>query len=336
VTLPPLSDSEVANNLVPAAEVVRLTKEEGTHAATASPHGRYFMDTWSHLNQPPTMVLRDFSGADLRVLEEPIDIPRNKYTFGKVELNEVPMADGSTTSAIFVYPPDFNPDQKYPVWLRTYAGPHAPAVKNAWSARLPEQLLANLGIVVITFDPRSASGYGAISAWLAYRKLAVEETKDLLSVCEWLEKQSWADHRRIGLSGHSYGGYFTAYAMTHCDKICAGVAGAPVTDWANYDTMYTERFMSTPQDNPDGYRQSSVIPAAANLKGRLLLIHGLKDDNVHPENTMQLAHALQQANKPFELMLYPTARHPISGDHYNRLVFNFMVQAMGKPEAMQP
>jgi len=107
VPLSPLYDSNVPNNFVPAAEVVRLTKEEGTHAATASRHGRYFMDTWSHLNQPPTMVLRDFSGVDVRVLEEPIDIPRNRYSFGKVELKEVPMADGSTTSAIFVYPPDF-------------------------------------------------------------------------------------------------------------------------------------------------------------------------------------------------------------------------------------
>jgi dipeptidyl aminopeptidase/acylaminoacyl peptidase len=190
--------------------------------------------------------------------------------------------------------------------------------------------------VVITFDPRSASGYGAKSAWLAYRQLGVEETKDLLAVCNWLEEQKWADMSRIGLSGHSYGGYFTSYAMTHCDKISAGIAGAPVTDWANYDTIYTERFMSTPQENPDGYKASSVVAAASRLHGRLLLLHGLKDDNVHPENSLQLVHALQKANKQFDLMLYPTSRHGIYGDHYNKLVFNFMVEAMGKPEARQP
>ena len=196
--------------------------------------------------------------------------------------------------------------------------------------------MANLGIVVITFDPRTASGYGAKSAWQAYRNLGVEETKDLESVCDWLANQSWVNTSRIGMSGHSYGGYFVAYAMTHSDKLSAGISGAPVTDWAHYDTIYTERFMSTPRDNPAGYKQSSVVEAAANLHGRLLILHGLKDDNVHPENTIQLAHALQNANKQFELMLYPTSRHSISGSHYEKLLFNFIVDAMGKPEAKQP
>jgi dipeptidyl aminopeptidase/acylaminoacyl peptidase len=137
------------------------------------------------------------------------------------------------------------------------------------------------------------------------------------------------------MSGHSYGGYFTSYAMTHCDKLCAGIAGAPVTDWAHYDTIYTERFMSTPQENPEGYRNASVITNASKLHGRLLLLHGLLDDNVHPENSIQLVHALQEANKQFDLMLYPTARHPISGDHYNKLLWNFIVRAMGHPDAVR-
>ena len=318
------------------SEPVRLSNGGGTHVAACSRHGRFVVDSWSSLLQPPTVTLRDFTGRELRTLDEPIPIPYEKYTFGEVRLQEVPMADGSVTSAVFVYPPDFDRQKKYPVWLKTYAGPHSPSVKDAWSARLPEQLLANLGIVVITFDPRSASGYGAQSAWLAYRKLGVEETRDLVSVCDWLQAQGWADMTRIGLSGHSYGGYFTSYAMTHCDRICAGIAGAPVTDWANYDSIYTERFMSTPQENPEGYQRSSVVASASNLSGRLLLLHGMKDDNVHPENTLQLVHALQEADKQFDLMLYPTARHGIRGDHYNKLLFNFIVEAMGKPEAKQP
>jgi dipeptidyl aminopeptidase/acylaminoacyl peptidase len=123
--------------------------------------------------------------------------------------------------------------------------------------------------------------------------------------------------------------------MTHCDRISAGISGAPVTDWANYDSIYTERFMSTPQLNPEGYKKSSVIETASALHGRLLILHGLKDDNVHPENTIQLVHALEQANKQFDLMLYPTARHGIYGSHYNKLLFNFMVETMGRPEARQ-
>jgi dipeptidyl-peptidase-4 len=335
-------DSPIAENIYrvalyrPSAEVQRLSKEDGMHAASVSLHGTYFADSWSSLTQPTTVVLRDNQANDLRVLEEPIEVPTDRYQFGHVEFRDLPMSDGSTTKAVFILPPDFDESKVYPVWLKTYAGPHAPSVKNSWNSRLPDHLLANLGIVVITFDPRSASGKGAKSAWLAYRQLGVEETKDLLSVCDWLDSQSWVDSKRIGLSGHSYGGYFTAYAMTHTSRIAAGIAGAPVTDWAHYDTIYTERFMSTPALNPDGYRKSSVIAAASQLTGRLLLLHGLKDDNVHPENTLQLVHTLQQANKQFELMLYPTSRHGIYGSHYNKLLFNFMVDAMGKPEARQP
>jgi dipeptidyl aminopeptidase/acylaminoacyl peptidase len=122
--------------------------------------------------------------------------------------------------------------------------------------------------------------------------------------------------------------------MTHLDCICAGISGAPVTDWAHYDTIYTERFMSTPQRNPEGYRNSSVVNVAANLRGRLLLLHGMKDDNVHPENTLQLVHALQQADRQFELMIYPPARHGIFGTHYQRLLFEFVLRNMGRAEAI--
>ncbi len=335
-------DSHIAENVYrislkdSSAAVVRLSPEVGHHTATVSRQGSFFVDSFSGLNLPTKISLRDSTGAELRVIEEPTAIPSDKYRFGKVELRDVPMADGSSTAAIFILPPDFDPDLKYPVWLKTYGGPHSPSVKDAWNSRLGDHLLANLGIVVIYYDPRSASGCGAKSAWLAYRQLGTEETKDLISVCDWLERQGWADMARIGQSGHSYGGYFTSYAMTHTDRLCAGIAGASVTDWSHYDTIYTERFMSTPQDNQAGYQSSSVVAAASKLHGRLLLLHGLKDDNVHPENTIQLMRALQEAGKQFEVMFYPTSRHAIHGAHYNTTMFNFIVEAMGKPEAKRP
>lgn len=332
-------DSRIAENLYrvslsdTAAPLQRLTPEDGQHTASVSPGGSWIADTASSMTLPPRVVMRDHAGKEVRVLSERTPLPSDRYVFGQVEQRDVPMADGSTTRAIFVLPPDFNPSVRYPIWLRTYAGPHAPQVRDAWNPRLADHLLANQGIVVITWDPRSASGYSAKSAWIAWKKLGVEETRDLVSLCDWLATQSWADTSHIGQNGHSYGGYFTAYAMTHCDKLCAGIAGAPVTDWANYDTIYTERFMSTPAENPDGYRTASVVAAANQLKGRLLLSHGLKDDNVHPENALQLVHALQGANKQFDVMFYPTARHGIVNGHYNALMFNFIVRAMGKPEA---
>ena len=333
-------DSNIAENIYRInlnrhGDIVRLTPDDGYHRAKVSTHGAYFVDSWSNLHQPTSAGLRNSRGMLLRQLQQPAAVPVDKYRFGEVLLRDVPMADGSATSAIFVLPPDFDVEKKYPVWLMTYGGPHAPGVRDAFSLRLLEQSLANQGIVVIRFDPRSASGYSAKSAWLAYRQLGVEETRDLESVCDWLSAQAWVDSRRIGMNGHSYGGYFTAYAMTHTNRLCAGIAGAPVTDWKNYDTIYTERFMSTPEDNPEGYKISSVTEAADRLQGRLLILHGLMDDNVHPANSMQLIHRLQNADKAFEMMVYPTARHGIRGSHYQRLLYNFIVDAMGKPEARE-
>ncbi|MEO2035453.1 MAG: prolyl oligopeptidase family serine peptidase, partial [Planctomycetaceae bacterium] len=141
--------------------------------------------------------------------------------------------------------------------------------------------------------------------------------------------QTWANAARIGMSGHSYGGFLTSYLMTHSDCLAAGIAGSPVTDWANYDSIYTERYMGTPQENPNGYRNSSVVAAASHLHGRLLLVHGLRDDNVHPANTFQLVRALQEANKQFDLMIYPRARHGIHDQHYRRLQYDFILQSLG-------
>ena len=332
-------DSPIAENVYRVAlqgvpgEAERLTAEPGQHNVVPAPQGTWLLDEHSSLQRPSQAVLRKGDGSVVRVLSEGQPLPRDKYRFGAVELRQLPMADGTETAAIFVLPPNFDPARRYPVWLRTYAGPHRPQVRDLWNPRLPDHLLANHDIVVITFDPRSASGYSAASAWKAWRQLGVEETKDLVAVCDWLQQQSWADASRIGLSGHSYGGYFTAWAMTHTNRISAGIAGAPVTDWRHYDSIYTERFMGTPADNPEGYRRASVTEAAAALQGRLLVVHGMLDDNVHPENTLELVHRLQQAERQFELMLYPTARHPIVNSHYSRLTFNFIVRAMGRPEA---
>ena len=331
-------DSHIAENvyrinLRQHGDIVRLTPDDGHHTAKVSTYGSFFVDAWSNLHQATSVDLRNHEATLIRQLQAADQPPFDKYRFGEVQLREVPMADGTTTSAVFVLPPNFDTGTRYPVWLMTYGGPHHPGVKDSFSMRLMEQLLANQEIVVIRFDPRSASGYGAKSAWLAYRKLGSEETRDLVSVCDWLATQTWVDSSRIGMNGHSYGGYFTSYAMTHCDKLCAGIAGAPVTDWANYDTIYTERFMSTPADNPDGYKSASVTEAAANLHGRLLVLHGLMDDNVHPANTIQLVHKLQKANKQFEVMFYPTSRHGIRGTHYDKLLYNFIVDSLGKPES---
>ena len=313
--------------------VSRLTPDDGHHGVSVSPGGSFFLDTCSSLQVPERVSLWTSGGQEVRVLQEESVVPRDQWRLGELRLQELPMADGTETTAILTLPPEFDATKKYPVWLMIYGGPRYPMVKNAWQNRMPEHLLANQGIVVVRFDPRTASGYGARSAWNAYRQLGVEETRDIESVCDWLASRSWVDADRIGMSGSSYGGYLTAYAMTHSKRLCAGVAVASVTDWANYDSIYTERYMSTPDENPDGYRRSSVVRAASDLHGRLLIIHGMMDDNVHPENSFQLIHELQKANRGFEMMLYPTAKHGISGTHFERLVYQFILKSLGLPGA---
>ena len=245
----------------------------------------------------------------------------------------IPTRDGTSLEAEIILPPDLTAGKTYPVWLMTYAGPHMPTVAETWSGgRLAEQALATEGVIVFRVDPRSASGNGASSAWTAYRRLGVRELDDLKDAVAWLLKaKPFADPKRVGIEGHSYGGFMTAFAMTHSDVFAAGIAGAPVTDWRDYDSIYTERYMGLPQDNPDGYDATSVVKAARKLHGRLLLAHGAADDNVSIRNTLRLVSALQAADKDFELMIYPSSRHGRFGPHFSRLRVEFIRRAFGLP-----
>jgi dipeptidyl-peptidase-4 len=215
--------------------------------------------------------------------------------------------------AMMIVPPSFDPARKYPVYQYVYGGPRAQVVQDEWQRDegMFWQLLAQRGIVVFLVDNRSASGKGSAPAFSIYRNPGAGELRDLEDAAAWLERQSFVDPERLLLYGWSYGGFMASYAMTHSDTWRAAIAGAPVTDWRTYDSVYTERIMGTPKNNPEGYAASSVVEAAARLSGPLLLIHGDNDDNVHPQNTTRLANTLQIQGKPFEMMIYPRARHTI-------------------------
>jgi dipeptidyl-peptidase-4 len=192
------------------------------------------------------------------------------------------------------------------------------------------QLLAQSGIIVWICDNRTASGKGTESVWPVYKRLGEVELNDIEDGVAWLKRQPYVDSTRIGIHGWSYGGYMTTYALTHSKSFVMGIAGGTLSDWRNYDTVYTERFMGLPQDNPDGYRNSSPRWAAADLHGQLLLMHGAIDDNVHVQNTLQFAYELQKANKPFRLMLYPKSRHGVTDPalerHMRSAMFDFTVE----------
>jgi dipeptidyl-peptidase-4 len=329
-------DSPIASNLYRAkldgSGVERLTKTAGDHRVSLSPKGKLFIDNCSNSRTPTQVRLYRIDGTLVRSLDTNPVYQREEYRFGAYELVQIKTPDGFLLEGSLLKPANFDPQKRYPVWFMTYGGPHAPTVSDTWSGgRLADEAKANMGFVVFHCDPRSASGKGACSTWTAYRQLGVQEMKDIETAINWLKSHPFVDGSRIGMSGRSYGGFMTAYAMTHSKLFAAGIAGAPVTDWRNYDTIYTERYMNTPQENPDGYRNTSVVAAARNLHGRLLIMHGLLDDNVHVQNSVQLVEALQRANKEFEVMFYPRARHNMFGTHYTQLTYDFMGRAL-QPE----
>ncbi len=303
----------------------RLTAGAGDHRITVDPKSRLFIDTWSDTKTPTQVRLYNVDRTLARTLDTNPVYALEEYRRGTFERVRIKLTDGFEMEGSLLKPPDFDATKRYPVWVMTYGGPAAPTVRDVWgTGRLRDEMLAQKGYVVFRCDPRSASGQGASVTWTAYRQLGVQELKDLEAAVDWLVKHPWVDGDRIGLSGHSYGGFLTAFALTHSKKFAAGVAGAPVTDWRNYDTIYTERYMNTPQENPEGYKATSVVAAAAKLHGRLLLLHGLMDDNVHPQNSLQLVDALQRADKEFDVMIYPRSRHGLRGLHYERLMLEFM------------
>jgi dipeptidyl aminopeptidase/acylaminoacyl peptidase/murein tripeptide amidase MpaA len=303
----------------------RLTKAAGEHMVSVGPRCRFFTDAWSDHTRPIQTRLYRADGAAERTLDTNPVYTREKYRFGKYELVRIKTPDGFELEGSLLLPADFNPARRYPVWFMTYAGPHAAMIRDNWSGgRVYDEALAHMGFIVFHSDPRSASGKGACSAWTAYRRLGVQELKDIETVIRWLTARSYVDPARVGMSGGSYGGFITSFALTHSKLFAAGVATAPVTDWHNYDSIYTERYMNTPQENPEGYRETSVVRAAKHLHGKLLLVHGLMDDNVHVQNSVQLTNALQRAGKDFEMMFYARARHGGFGKHYMRLAIDFM------------
>jgi dipeptidyl-peptidase-4 len=314
------------------SQMTRLSQAEGNHRPNFNPQGTLFIDYWSDVNTPTQVRLFGADGQMVRAIDENKVDALKQYKLGKTEFLQVKTRDGFVMEAMMIRPPDFDPSKKYPVMSFTYSGPHAPQVKNSWGAQtyMWHQMLAQKGYIIWVCDNRSASGKGAESAWPVYRNLGALELQDLEDGLSYLKSQPFVDGSRIGLWGWSYGGYMTAYALTHSKSFKMGIAGGTVTDWGNYDSIYTERYMQTPQRNPEGYKTSSVLQAAGNLSGKLLLIHGAIDDNVHMANTIQLVYALQKAGKQFDLMLYPKSRHgvtdPLLLKHLRQMMTDYILE----------
>ncbi|MBK1890021.1 S9 family peptidase [Undibacterium sp. 14-3-2] len=293
----------------------RLTEESGTHSVRWNKTFTHFLDSWSSLKQTPKQALFNDEGKQLRLIDD-VGMPEKMRTLrlAKVSQQQIRARDGFLLESLLYLPPDFDPAKKYPVYQHLYAGPMAPQVNDRWSNDLYHHFLAQQGYIVWVLDNRSASNKGVASAWPIHKKLGQLELQDQLDGLAWLRQQGWADMDRIALNGWSFGGYFTSYAMTHSKAWKIGFVGAPVTDWRLYDSVYTERYMGLPQENASGYDQGSVLKAAKDLHGEILIMHGTMDDNVHPQNTVMLIDELIKGGKDYSLQLYPGAGHGPRGD----------------------
>jgi len=312
--------------------LMRLSKEDGNHSANFNPGFTHYVDNWSDANTPPQTRLYRADGTLERVLNENRVDALKEYRLGKTKFTSVRTRDGFEMEAMMITPPDFDERKKYPVLSYTYSGPHAPAVSNRWggSRYMWHQMMAQKGYIIWIMDNRTASGKGEESTWKVYQNMGELELKDLEEGLDYLRGLPYVDASRIGIWGWSYGGYMTSYAMTHSKSFKAGIAGGLVGDWALYDSIYTERYMKTPQNNPVGYKKSSVINSAKDLYGRLMIIHGTMDDNVHMQNPVQLMYELQKAGKQFDFMVYPTQRHgisnPLQAKHMYQMMTDFLLK----------
>jgi dipeptidyl-peptidase 4 len=286
-----------------------VTPEAGNHSARVSSAGSFIVDTYSSIQQPSRMVLRSRDGKVIRSLGDANTPALAEYALGKVELLTIPTSDGVTLPAVWVLPPDMEAGKKYPVLFSVYGGPGGRDVSNSFQ-RLSSHYLAQNGIICFTVDHRGSSHFGKKGVARMHRHLGKWEMNDYIEAVQWLRRQPFVDSTRMAITGGSYGGYVTCLALTYAaDYFTHGIAEFSVTDYRLYDSIYTERYMDTPQENPSGYDSTSVMKWADRYKGLLRVTHGTMDDNVHMQNTIQLIDKLQDANKHFELMLYPNGRH---------------------------
>jgi len=300
-----------------------LSVSPGITTADFTKNFNYYISRWSDANTPPLITLCDNKGKVLRELEnnQPLREKIKEYQFSPKEFFTIVNGNEVELNAWMIKPPDFDATKKYPVLMYVYGGPNSQSVKNNWGYYdyLWYQMLAQKGYVVVSVDNRGTGARGEEFRKCTYRQLGNLETLDFIASAQYLASLPYVDATRIGIWGWSYGGYMTALCLTKgADVFKMGIAVAPVTNWRYYDNIYTERFMRTPQENPEGYDDNSPLNFASLLKGKILIIHGGSDDNVHMQNTMEMVAALVEENKQFEMQIYPNKNHSILGA-YTRL-----------------
>lgn len=291
----------------------RLTREQGTHAIDMSPKATAYLDSYSSMIDPGRTTLRDLAtGKDVVFREEP---GLGDYSLVTPERQLLDTPDGAKVGLLVMKPSHLEPGKKYPLVAYIYGMPGFPTIRDSWggSRYLFHQFLVQQGFIVAQIDDRTSSIWGHRYAALGDHNIGPVAVKDHEVAVEYLTSLPYVDAEHTGVWGWSGGGFTTTYHMTHTKLFKFGVAGAPVTDWHLYDSIYTERYMGTPAEDPEAYERTSSIEGAKNYGGRLLLIFGTHDDNVHPQNSIELIHALIENRQQFDLMIYPNQTHGIRG-----------------------
>ena len=311
----------------------RLSSAAGWHRASFAPNGEFYVDSFQNATTPPQVAVHRKDGSRIAFIEEnalneshpyyPYLANQPNTEFGTLEAD-----DGQTLYYRIKKPGDFDASKRYAVIVSVYGGPQGQRVTNRWSAGF-EEVLVNNGYIVFSLDNRGTGFRGTQFDAPLYRQMGQIEVIDQVAGVDFLKSLDYVDADRIGVFGWSYGGYMALMCMLKAPEVfAAGVSGAPVTDWALYDTHYTERYLGTPQNNPDGYAASSVFPYVENLSGPLLVIHGMADDNVLFSNSTKLFKALQDQQREFDMMTYPGSKHallrvPATGKHGYSQILRF-------------
>jgi dipeptidyl-peptidase-4 len=309
--------------------ITRITREAGTHSVAISPAANTFVDTFSTAIIPPRQDLYRMDGSRAAIINENKVPELAEYHISPVEFSSTSASDGTKLYLRIMKPPNFDPARKYPVLIFTYGGPHAQVVTNAWDPSLLwDESVAAKGYIIFSLDNRGSYGRGHAFETPVYHQFGKVELEDQLAGVKYLKSLSYVDGSRIGIWGWSYGGYMTLYSLFNApDVFKAGIAVAPVSDWKLYDTIYTERYMGTPQNNPDGYKNSSPVNQASLLRGRLMLAHGTGDDNVHFANTSEVINQLiEGGHYPARLMIFPGRGHPIGDPPARIQLFDGIMQ----------
>ncbi len=294
---------------------MRLTFGDYTHATDLSPNGSYFTTRYSNASTPDRLALVNNKGKLILELGDSKGADFDAYAMAKTEILRIPSEDGLFQLPIRItWPLNFDPAKQYPVMINIYGGPNAGTVRDGWQFNGQTQWWAKEGLIQVAMDHRASGQFGKNGINYMHRNLGNWELKDWITIVKWLRTHG-ADSTRVGIAGFSYGGYMTCMALTAgAGYFTHGLAGGSVTDWKLYDTHYTERFMDTPAENPQGYAAGSVMTYADQYKGLLRIYHGTMDDNVHMQNSLQLVKKLQDAKKHFEFMVYPGGRHGWGGN----------------------